>query len=491
MGATHSKFLLPLLFTGVLMGALDIAIIGPALPAIQAEFDMNSRQLAVLFNAYVLCQMLGTQLLAKMADRVGTRNVYVAGISMFALGSLMLVIAGDMYTLYAGRAIQGLGAGGIFPVASTVIAGRMPPEKRGAALGLLGTVWGIAFLIGPILGGLLLKFSWHWLFLVNLPIAAVLIAGAIWLLPREPARKHRPFDFAGAATLSTAVIALVLGINNLDTADVFNSMLSLGVTPFLLLVAVMLPLFWHFEKRAADPVIRPGMLATRQVTTACIIAAGVGAMQTAGVFYPAMAVASMDVSLSDAAFLLVPGVVLSTIAAPIVGRLINGVGTRLIVLVALGAVGCQLHDLRCGRADGSDLYRCEPDRRRRQRRSRRRAAPLDHPERITPGGKGGGTGPAEQCHVRRPADRRRDRRRSGNRQRRWCRRLPVRVPGHGDPLRHPVRAGPDPEITGRRAGPGRGRSGTGSRLTPARQTSRYVYQVPPSSLRVCSRTADG
>ena len=335
MGASHSKFLLPLLFTGVLMGALDIAIIGPALPAIQAEFDMNSRELAVLFNAYVLFQMLGTQLLAKMADRVGTRNVYVAGISLFALGSLMLVIAGDMYTLYAGRAIQGLGAGGIFPVASTVIAGRMPPEKRGAALGLLGTVWGIAFLIGPILGGLLLKFSWHWLFLVNLPIAAVLIVGAIRLLPKEPARQHRPFDIAGAATLSTAVIALVLGINNLDTAAVFDSMLSLQVTPFLLIVAVMLPLFWHFEKRAADPVIRPGMLATRQVTTACIIAAGVGAMQTAGVFYPAMAVASMDVSLSDAAFLLVPGVVLSTIAAPIVGRLINVVGTRLIVLVAL------------------------------------------------------------------------------------------------------------------------------------------------------------
>jgi len=335
LGATYSKFLLPLLFTGVLMGALDIAIIGPALPAIEAEFGMNSRQLAVLFNAYVLFQMLGTQLLAKMADRIGTRNVYVASILLFATGSLMLVVAGDIYTLYAGRAVQGLGAGGIFPVASTVIAGRMPIEKRGPALGMLGMVWGIAFLIGPILGGVLLKFSWHWLFLVNLPIAAVLIAGAMWLLPKEPAPQKRPFDIAGAATLSTAVIALVLGINNLDTAAIFDSLLSASVTPFLLVVAVMLPMFWHFEKRATDPVIRPGMLTTRQVATACLISGGVGAMQTASVFYPAMAVAAMNVSVSNAAFLLVPGVVLSTIASPIVGRLINSVGTRLIVLVSL------------------------------------------------------------------------------------------------------------------------------------------------------------
>jgi MFS family permease len=332
---TQSKFLLPLLFIGVLMGALDIAIIGPALPAIQAEFDMNNRQLAVLFNAYVLCQMLGTQLLAKLADRMGTRIIYITGISLFALGSLMLVIASDMYTLYAGRAIQGFGAGGIFPVASTVIAAGMSAEKRGAALGLLGTVWGIAFLIGPILGGVLLQFSWHWLFLVNLPIAAVLIVGAFRLLPKEPAHRQRPFDLAGAVTLSTAMTALVMGINNIDTAQVMDSLVSLSVSPYLLIVAVMLPLFWHFEKRAADPIIRPGMLASRQISTACLLAGGIGAMQTAGIFFPVMAVAAMDVSVSEAAFLLIPGVVLSTIASPIIGRLINVVGTRAIVLTAL------------------------------------------------------------------------------------------------------------------------------------------------------------
>ena len=109
-----------LLFVGVLMGALDLAIIGPALPAIQADFGMNNRQLAWLFNVYVLMQLVSTPLLAKMSDRFGRRSIYVLSVSGFALGSLLLVVAPTLEFLMLGRAIQGFGAGGIFPVAAAV-----------------------------------------------------------------------------------------------------------------------------------------------------------------------------------------------------------------------------------------------------------------------------------------------------------------------------------------------------------------------------------
>lgn len=335
MEAKQTNILLALLFIGVLMGAVDIAIIGPALPAIQADFDMTGRQLSVLFNAYVLCQMLGAQLLAKVSDRLGLRAVYMFSIGCFALGSLLLSFAPDIYTLYTGRSIQGFGAGGIFPVAAAVIAARLPMERRGPALGILGSVWGIAFLIGPILGGIFLRFSWQWLFLVNLPIAALLMIGAFRLLPTDRPQRRTPFDLAGTIMLVVGITALVVGINQVDTNAVFASLLSWQVMPLLLVFAVLAPLFWQREKLAADPIIRPGLLESRQIRTACAIAGGAGAMQSASVFLPTLIVTAIEITEANAALLLLPGVVVSTIASPVIGRLINVVGTRVLVLTSL------------------------------------------------------------------------------------------------------------------------------------------------------------
>ncbi len=338
MTPPQSKLLLPLLFTGVLMGALDLAIVGPALPAIQAEFGMSTRELSVLFNAYVLCQMIGTPLLAKIADRVGARVAYILSIGFFAVGSLLLVIASEPATLNYGRAIQGFGAGGIFPVAAAVIGNTVPPKERGPALGILGTVFGLAFFIGPVMGGLLLPYGWHWLFLVNLPIAVVLMAGAYRLLPTKRTHSKKQLDFSGIGTLSALLFALVFGLNNLDTNALAASLWSWPVGPALLLAALLIPVFWRFEKRAVDPVIRPALFASRPVITASLIGAGAGAIQSASVFYPALAVSAIGVSQSTASWMLLPGVAAATIASPLAGRLINVIGTRTIVTVGLSLV---------------------------------------------------------------------------------------------------------------------------------------------------------
>jgi MFS family permease len=208
-------------------------------------------------------------------------------------------------------------------------------ERRGPALGILGTVWGIAFLIGPILGGIFLRFSWQWLFLVNLPIAALLMIGAWRLLPKDRPRRRMPFDLAGTLLLVAGITALVFGINQVDTSAVAASLFSWQVMPLLLVYAVCAMVFWRHEHRAADPIIRPGLLETRQVRAACVIAGGTGAMQSASVFLPTLVVAAIGITTANAALLLLPGVVMSTIASPVVGRLINVIGTRLIVLTSL------------------------------------------------------------------------------------------------------------------------------------------------------------
>lgn len=351
MDPKQSKALLPLLFTGVLMGALDLAIIGPALPAIQAEFGMTTRQLSVLFNAYVLCQMIGTPVLAKFSDRLGPRLAYIVALSLFAAGSLLLVVAAEPTALYYGRAIQGFGAGGIFPIAAAVIGNTLPPKERGPALGVLGTVFGLAFVIGPVMGGLLLPYGWHWLFLVNVPIAAVLIAGAVRLLPGKSAASRMRLDGAGIAVLSLLLTALVVGLSSLDTKSLVDSLLSREVAPALLLVALLLPVFWQIEKRAVDPIIRPGLLKSRPVVTASLIGTGVGAIQSAGSFYPALAVAAIGVSQSMASWMLLPGVMGATLASLVAGRLINSIGPRVLVTASLTMVGLSL--LAFGLADMS------------------------------------------------------------------------------------------------------------------------------------------
>lgn len=132
MNEPNLRPLLLILFVGVLMGALDLAIIGPALPTIQADLGIDTRALAWIFNIYVRFQLVGTPLMAKLSDRYGCRAIYVLSLSLFGLGSLILATASSFEILLIGRGLQGLGA-----------------------------VFGIAFLVGPILGGVLLRFSWH------------------------------------------------------------------------------------------------------------------------------------------------------------------------------------------------------------------------------------------------------------------------------------------------------------------------------------------
>jgi EmrB/QacA subfamily drug resistance transporter len=330
------KALMILLLSGVLMGALDLAIIGPALPAIQAEFGMQTRGLAWLFNLYVLGQLVGTPILAKLSDRLGPRPIYISSILLFAAGSVLMVFGQDPLWLFVGRAVQGFGGAGIFPVAVKVIGDVFPPEKRGPALGMLGAVFGLAFLIGPVLGGLLLDYGWQWLFLINVPIAALLIIGAWQLLPAGTlGETHKAFDYGGGLTLSIGLAALAIAITNFDSASMLASLQSIAVWPFLITFVLLAPLFWRFENRAADPIIKPAFFGHSQIVFSTVISLGLGAMQSATAFYPALAVAALGISESSAAWLLLPGIIVTTIASPIAGFLVNRFGPRALVVFGL------------------------------------------------------------------------------------------------------------------------------------------------------------
>ena len=323
--------ILILLFAGVFMGALDIGIVGPALPAIKSFFGVNERIVSWIFAIYILFFMIGTPLMAKLSDMYGRRPIYIIDILLFAVGSVITAFSSSFEILLLGRAIQGFGAGGIFPVASAFIGDTFPPEKRGSALGIIGSVFGLSAVFGPILGGLILSFGWQWLFLINIPIAAVIIVAGYFILPVTKRKWVKGFDWYGIIVLGVLVTALAVGVNQIDTNNFAQSLGSLYVWPFLLISVALLPVLWKVEKRAEDPVLQINLLKKREVKLATGISLGSGLSQVAIVFLPSFAVVSLSYSVSTASLMVLPLVLAMAFAAPVVGKLLDKFGSKMVM----------------------------------------------------------------------------------------------------------------------------------------------------------------
>lgn len=329
------KKIIVLLFAGVLMGALDIAIIGPALPAIKSFFSLSDRQLPWLFNIYVLMNLLGTPLMGKFSDLYGRRIIYIISLFLFAAGSLLVIISNSFPLLLIGRGIQGFGAGGIFPVASAVIGDTVPKEKQGTALGWIGAVFGLAFIIGPILGGILLQFGWKWIFIINIPFAIIIIFYTLKILPSGEKHVWQKPDWKGMLLLIISLSLFAYGMNQIDTNRFWNSLLELHVMVSLIAAVLILPLFYFQQKSSVTPVFNLNLLTSKQLLiTYCIaFTAGLGEIST--VYLPSMAINAFHVTEANASFMLLPLVITLFIFSPLAGRLIDKTEVRLVLLTGL------------------------------------------------------------------------------------------------------------------------------------------------------------
>jgi len=325
--------ILILLFVGVFMGSLDIGIVGPALPSIQSYFTVDERLLSWVFTIYILFFMLGTPLMAKLSDIYGRKAIYIIDILLFTIGSVLTITSFSFEMLLLGRAVQGLGAGGIFPVANAFIGDIFPPDKRGGALGILSSVWGWSSVLGPILGGLLLHYGWQWLFIINLPITIAVIVGSLYILPSGERNHNITFDWQGLIILALLVTSLAYGINQMDTNNITSSLLSWDVLPYLILSVIMVPVLWKIEKKAQHPLIQVGLFKSREVKLVNSIMIGTGLVQASTVFIPAFVIVALAFSSRQASLMLVPLVLTMAIGAPIIGRLLDRFGSRNIMLL--------------------------------------------------------------------------------------------------------------------------------------------------------------
>lgn len=332
---------LAVLFVGVLMGALDIAIVGPALPAIQAQFGLDTRAGSWIFSIYVLANLVGTPLMAKLSDNFGRRAIYILDVALFALGSIVVVLSagiGGFPMLLAGRAIQGFGAGGIFPVASAVIGDTFPPDRRGRALGLIGAVFGMAFVIGPILGGVLLLAGWQWLFVINLPIAAVVVVLAWRVLPSHRLPQPGRFDVRGMVLLAGALVAMALGLVSIDADAFWTSLAQPLVWGSLLVSLVCWIALILVERKVANPVFPIALFGRRQLRVGYLLTAGAGLGEASLVFLPLLAVAALHVDSPTGSFLLMPVVLAMSVGSPLAGRMLDRFGSRSVILAGIAVL---------------------------------------------------------------------------------------------------------------------------------------------------------
>jgi multidrug resistance protein len=312
------------------MTALDSAIVGPVLPALRAAFGIDNRAAGLLTTVFALSSLCSTALMAYFSDRHGRRPVYLASVALFAIGSLCIAAAPSFELLLVGRAIQGIGAGGIAPVASAVIGDVFTAERRGRILGLIGATHGMAFVMGPPLATVLTAtLGWRWLFLVNLPVALVVLwLGARSLPKQRTSAAPGPVDLAGIAVTLLFLLCLVMGISRLP-----DSATGLVLWPwFLAASGVLLAALVVIEKRQPQPLIPIDLFANRQLACAYVLTLGVGLSMGGIVFLTTIATLAYGVSVEYAGMALLPLVLCSMVGSMAAGRLLNRLGARNMVI---------------------------------------------------------------------------------------------------------------------------------------------------------------
>jgi EmrB/QacA subfamily drug resistance transporter len=314
----------PLLLTlglGVFIGALDLSVLSPALPALGKDFGVQTSDLAWVFTLYLLASIVSIAVASALADRFGRRTVYLACIALFAAGSIVAMTAPSYPVFLLARALQALGAGGIFPVATAAIGDVVPRDRRGAALGMVAGTWGLAAVLGPTFGGLVTHVaSWRWVFAPNVPIALVVFWLALLHVPSAAARRDRSFDAVGLFLLAAGLLAVMDGL--------IASRPLVGLLGVLALVAFVL-----WESYAADaPVVPMTLFRSPQLAKTYGLEIAIGMLEGSLFFIPTVLVGAQGMSALAAGAIAALGALTFVVVIPAAGRALDRIGSRDVLL---------------------------------------------------------------------------------------------------------------------------------------------------------------
>ena len=339
------RWLLIAVAAGVFVAADDQTSIVTVLPALISDIGLtvdDLYQASWIINGYLLGYIVALPIVGRLADVYGHARVYTAALGLFMVGSLLVAISPSFEAIVVSRALQAVGGGAVVPVAMAIVVDELPRERRLIGLGAIAAASEAGALIGPLWGGAITEwFGWRTVFWVNIPMALPILA-AVWLMAGRTRRRGR-IDWLGAMLLGAALAVLTFAL-----VDDPNTPRPVGVTALMLLAAAALAaLFWQHERRAEAPLVRLGMLRSREV-----IAANATSLLLGGGLITALIGVPLFVNLVLAEGALAGGLTLMrlTITVP-VGALAGGwLGSRYglspiaaagMLLTAVGFAGMQ------------------------------------------------------------------------------------------------------------------------------------------------------
>jgi EmrB/QacA subfamily drug resistance transporter len=320
------------LVLGFFMILVDSTIVSVATPAILTDLHADVGSVVWVTSAYLLAYAVPLLITGRLGDWVGPKKLYLAGLTLFTVASVWCGLTGSIEQLIVARVFQGLGASMMTPQTMAVITRIFPANERGRAMSLWGATAGVATLVGPILGGVLVDgLGWQWIFFVNAPVGVIGFVLAWRLVPDLPTHPHR-FDLLGVALSTIGLFCLVFGIQEGQKYDWGQIAGPVSVWSLIIAGLVVIGLFLGWQARnPAEPLLPLSLFKDRNFSLANVAITTIGFAITAMAF-PLMLYAQVVRGLSPtrSALLLVPMAVISGALAPFVGRLTDRAHPRFI-----------------------------------------------------------------------------------------------------------------------------------------------------------------
>ena len=334
------------LFTATFMSAIEGTIVTTAMPTIIASLDGLSIMNWV-FSIYLLMSAIMTPIYGKLADLKSRKLVFTTGIMLFVIGSFLCGLAQSMEWLIFSRLIQGIGAGAILPISLTIIDDIFPADQKAKIMGLNNAAWGIASIVAPLIGGFIVEhFSWHWIFLINVPIGLV-VSILMFCFYREVPRettKNTKMDIKGAFVLMLFLLSFLYMFQVIGEKGFLNL-----VVFFCLVISVLsLIVFIFIEKRADDPIIAPAFFKSKMMITLNVITFFVSGLLTGIEVYTPMWLQTLNgTSAIFSGMALAPMSILWMVGSFVVGYLLSKTKVHNILMIGIlflvvGAISYQL-----------------------------------------------------------------------------------------------------------------------------------------------------